>query len=556
MLLTRRAGAATPTAPWDVRPLRTPGPSAATTKGGDTLPSTPSAAIVTLNRLAFGPRPGDVTAFNGLGANDTQRLAAWVAQQLNPTSIDDSDLEARIAQAGFAVYDSTNNPNTLLARLWDWYENDNEPNGNTSSNIPRDEAIRAKLLRAIYSRRQLVEVLADYWHDHFNVHIENSSRVRTTFLHLDLVIRQNQLGRFRDLLEAVTRSSAMLYYLDNYTSSNSGPNENFCRELFELHTLGAENYLGIIQQNQVPTENGVPIGYVDADVFEATRCFTGWSFSYGVSGDGDTGLFLYRPEWHDRFQKNVLGQFIPQDQPDLKDGHDVLDALASHPGTGRFVARRLCRRFVSDTPSEALVQTVASVFTAQWQAPDQLKQVYEAIFLSDEFRTTWAEKIKRPFEHAVSALRASGSTFSPKMDDGDTQDFLWRFDDTGHEPFHWPAPDGFPDTRNAWQSMSPMVMSWRLAGWLADFDDDQDNLFIDVVAQTPGSVRTPNELADFWIDQILNRPMTLADRQEVVDFIAQGTNPDFDLNLQNSSTASRLRSMVALILMSPDFFWR
>ena len=521
------------------------------------MPATPAAGIVALNRLGFGPRPGDLAAFDALGSTDPDRLAAYVAQQLDPDSLADTELEGRLNDAAYVSIGISSDPDTYLATLWDWYINDNAPNGQTSSSIPRDELTRWTFLRAMYSKRQLVEVLADFWHDHFNVDIDHASFVRATFPHLDLVIRQQLLGNFRTMLESVARSTSMLYYLDNYTSSNAGPNENFSRELFELHTLGAENYLGVLQQHQVPTDgNGLPIGYVDADVFEATRCFTGWSFSYGVSGDGDTGLFYYRPDWHDRFQKHVLGTFIPQDQPDLKDGRDVLDALASHPGTGRHIARKLCRRLIADDPPQSVVDAAAAVFTAQWQASDQLKQVVEVVLLSDEFRNTWGEKIKRPLEIAVSAMRACGADFTLKMDDGDTNSFLWRYDDTGQELFNWPAPNGFPDVRGAWTSMTPRVMTWRLCGWLIDFDDDNGDFYLDVLGQTPPAVRSANELADFWIDRVLGRPMDTGDRAEIVQFMAQGVNPDFDLDLTDEDTADRLRSMVGLLLMSPDFLWR
>jgi len=180
----------------------------------------------------------------------------------------------------------------------------------------------------------------------------------------------------------------MLYYLDNYTNSVSGPNENWARELFELHTMGAENYLGVLQQEDVPTDpEGRPIGYVDADVFESTRCFTGWSVANGQSGAANNGTFLYRPGWHDRFQKHVLKVLLPADQPDQVDGRTVLDTLANHPGVARYVSGRLCRRLIGDNPSQATIDAVAAVFFAQRAAPDQLKQVVRAILLSDEFRT-------------------------------------------------------------------------------------------------------------------------------------------------------------------------
>lgn len=521
------------------------------------LPALPAAKIVALNRMGFGPRPGELNAFQALGTNDIDRLTAYVDQQLDPASLTDTTLDSRLAQANFESVGQSSDPDTYLATLWSWYINNNAPSGNTSSSVPEDELTRATFLRAMYSKKQLVEVLADFWHNHFNVYANHSSFVRATLPHLDLVLRTHLLGNFRAMLEAVARSTSMLYYLDNYTSTNGGPNENFSRELFELQTLGAENYLGVRPQSGVPTDGGGrPVGYVDADVFEATRCFTGWSFSFGSGGDGDTGLFHYRSEGHDRFQKNVLGMFVPQDQVDLKDGRDVLDALASHPGTGRHIARKLCRRLISDNPPQNVVDAAAAVFTAQWQAPDQLKQVYRTILLSDEFRTTWGEKVKRPFEVAVSALRVTAANFTLKMNDSDTNSFLWRYDDAGQEIFHWPAPNGFPDVRGAWQRMTPRLMSWRLCGWLVDFTQSGGQHYLNLVGATPPAIRSANALADYWIVRILGRAMSAEDREEIVRFMGQGINPDFDLNLDDEGTADRLRAMVGLILMSPDFLWR
>lgn len=520
-------------------------------------PPLPEASIIALNRMGFGPRPGDVAAFNALGASPQERMAAYVAQQLDPESLDDSELQSRLSAAGFESVDLSPDPDTYLATLWDWYINGNAPSGNTSSSWPRDELVRATFLRGMYSKKQLVEVLTDFWVNHFNININDSSFVRATYAHFNLVLRQNLLGNFRTMLEAVASSTAMLYYLDNYTSSDDGPNENFSRELFELHTLGSENYLGTMPQSEVPQDtNGIPIGYVDADVFESTRCFTGWSFSRGSGDDGDTGLFFYRSDDHDRFQKTVLGVFIPQDQDDLVDGRTVLDSLASHPGTGRHIARKLCRRMISDDPSQGVIDTVAAVFTAQWQAPDQLAQVMETILLAPEFLATWGEKVKRPFEIAVGSMRACGADFTLKMEDSDTSSFLFRYDDAGQDLFTWPAPNGFPDTREAWMRMTPRVMSWRLCNWLIDFDDDGGNFYLDVLSQTPGGVRTANELADFWIQRILRRAMDPVDREQIVQFMAQGINPDFDLDFSDEDTRDRLRSMVGVILMSPDFLWR
>jgi len=520
-------------------------------------PGLPPGAVIALNRMGFGPAPGDIAAFDALGGDDATRLAAYVAQQLDPDSIDDSEVETRIADANFESIDLSPDPDTYLAILWDWYTNDGAPSGNTSSSIPRDELIRVKFMRTMYSKRQLVEVMADFWHDHFNVYSSVSSHVRAPLPHFDMVVRLELLGNFRTLLESVSRSTSMLRYLDNYTSSNAGPNENFSRELFELHTLGAENYLGVLPQSEVPKDtNGIPIGYVDADVFESTRCFTGWSYSYGPDDDGDTGLFYYRFPWHDRFQKLVLGNFIPADQENLKDGRDVLDALAAHPGTGRHIARKLCRKFIADDPPQAVVDAAAAVFTAQWQAPDQIKQVLETILLSNEFLSTWGEKTKRPLEIVAGALRAGGVDWTLKMEDSDTNSLLSRFRDAGQYFFEWPAPNGYPDVRDAWKSMTPRVQGWRLVNWLIDMDDNNGGYYVDIVAETPNGVRSANELSDYWIDRILGRPMDADDRDEIVEFMAQGINPDLDFDLNDENIADRVRAMAGVLFMSPNFLFR
>jgi uncharacterized protein (DUF1800 family) len=346
-----------------------------------TLPSPPSAAVIAFTRMCFGPRPGDIAAFNALASNDPDRLTAFVEQQLDPASIDDSACDARITAAGFTSL------NKSQAQLW--LDHVESGVGWSERIRPFFEIERMAFLRGVHSKRQLVEVLADFWHNHFNV-FGYEYWIGPLWVHFDRdVIRAHQLGNFREMLEAVATSPCMLYSLDNYTSSNAGPNENWARELFELHTLGAENYLGVMRQSDVPDDGlGNPVGYVDDDIFEATRCFTGWTFDF------DTGLFGYRGDWHDHFQKNVLGNYIPPNQAALSDGKDVLDAVAFHPGTARHIARKLCRRFISDDPPQTVVDAAAAVFEAGQNESDQLAQVVRAILLSPEFVTTWGEKAR------------------------------------------------------------------------------------------------------------------------------------------------------------------
>ena len=270
--------AAAAAAPGDVPPMR----SRPEGRAGETPLTVPSLAGIVLNRAAFGPWPGDIAAFNALGTSDDQRLQAWVDTQLNPAAIPDPDCDARLANSGFTTLNKT------LEQLWAQHILGNPPWEVRMR--PFWETQRATFIRAVYSRRQLKEVLADFWHNHFNVFGDDSIQ-GPVFVHYDRdVIRANMLGNFRAMLEAVARSTGMMYMLDNYTSSVTGPNENFARELFELHTMGAENYFGVMRQDDVPVDpQGRPLGYVDADVFEATRCFTGWSVANGQSGAPNTG---------------------------------------------------------------------------------------------------------------------------------------------------------------------------------------------------------------------------------------------------------------------------
>jgi uncharacterized protein (DUF1800 family) len=530
-------------------PLRSPG--AGFTASTAALPW-PPVAVIALNRLAFGPRPGDLSAFQALGSSDEERLYAYIDQQLDPGSINDSVLEARLAEAAFTTLEKS------LAQLWADHMVNNLGSYSLRT-LPLREVERALFIRAVHSRRQLVEVLADFWHNHFSVYGWDFYAA-PTWVHYDRdVIRGHLLGNFREMLEGVATSPAMLYYLDNYTNSRAGPNENWARELFELHTLGAENYLGVRRQNEVPRDgNGRPVGFVDDDVYEATRCFTGWTVANSTSGPGgNTGLFLYRDDWHDRFQKTVLGRFIPADQEALQDGRDVLDVLAAHPGTGRFICRKLCRRLIGDDPPENVVQSAAALFVEQKDAPDQLKQVVRHILRSPEFRTTWGQKVKRPLEAVVSALRAADADWVIKIGDGDSDSFMYSYGQCGQPPFAWAGPDGYPDVKDAWQSTPSLVMRWRMFNWLITVTDDLSNYRLDLVGQTPAGTRTPNELADFWIDRILGRALAATDRQIIVDFMAQGRNADLDLPLDtDSEVKDRLRTMVALIMMSPDAHWR
>jgi uncharacterized protein (DUF1800 family) len=514
-------------------------------------------AVIVLNRMGFGPRPGDIDAFNALGSTDEERLRAYVGQQLNPDSIDDSDLDARYAAAGFETLHKTHdelyfdhiasNPyDSNDDTYWEWYSK------------PAYELVDATLLRAVYSRKQLVEVLADFWHNHFNVYFWQDDGVPLLVSYNRDVLRAHMLGNFRQMLEAVARHPSMLYYLNQNNSSDAGPNENYARELFELHTLGAENYLGVRDPNSVEKDaNGVSIGYVDNDVYEAARCFTGWRIDDDL-GDWEDGVeksgrFLYYRPWHDRFNKLVLGQYIPADQEDLKDGRDVLDLLAHHPGTARYIARKLCRRLIADLPPDSVVEAAAAAFMEHRHAPDQLKRVVETILLSPEFSQTFGQKIKRPLEAALSMTRALDADFT-RVPSG----IPWMVNMMGQPIFERRPPDGYPDVKEAWANSMSILYRWNFAVGIAEnwMDDEDARLTIrtDVYAQTPTELRTAESLADFWIPRLLGRAMSDSDREAVISVMAQEYAPDDELPEDHVQYV--LPGMIEVIMMSPDFQWK
>lgn len=548
-----------------VREMRRPG---AAERAAEEPRTPPSMAILALTRLGFGPTASDIAAFEALPGPDLARLTAWVDQQLDPTAIPDAACDARLAASGFSTLNKT------LTQLFldhhvadpDWYERIR----------PATETELSTWTRAVYSKRQLFEVLVDFWHNHFNVYAWEFIEAPLWVHHDRDVIRAHALGNFRQMLEAVVKSPSMLVYLDNYINFAAdldgnpvGSNENFAREMIELHCLGAENSYGNLPREQVP---GYPNsnGYCQQDVVDVARALTGWTFAIDwvqwdcpEGGDND-GHFFYCDEAHDTLPKQVLGTVIPGGGTAASDGQSVLDRLAAHPACGRFVARKLCRRLVGDFPPQSLVDSAAALFTAQWQAPDQIRQVVRHIVLSNEFRTTWGEKVKRPFEIAASALRAGGADFPFTVflaDEDAVNSFHWYFEAGGQALFSWHPPNGYPDVRGAWQSANPRVALWRLVNWLVEEDGNGNDRFFDITGATLASpARSAEAIVDFWMPRIFGRALDAADREELVDFMAAGHNPAFALPIDTNDwpdyTQDRLRTLVGLMLMSPEFLWR
>lgn len=529
-----------------------------------TLPRPPF-AVRMLNQLSWGPTRESIAEFEAMGGNDLQRLRNWVDWQLAWSAIDDSAVDARLASAGYVTLGK---PLTQL-----WSEHAAVTDDYELRMRPAREVQRATFVRAVFSRRQLLERMVEFWHDHFNVTCTDYSAGPVyAHYHRD-VIRAHALGNFRAMLEDVARSTAMMYYLDNIANTRSGPNENFARELLELHTLGAMHYLGFTDPFQVPPDPddaNYPAGYTDIDVYETAAAFTGWSVKNGhwqFPSEND-GTFVYRQMWHDAGPKFVLGRLLNPEQPAMKDGRDILDRLASHPGTARFVCTKLIRRFVTDAPPAALVRSAAAVFRAHWQAPDQIARVMRHILTSDAMYNAWGQKQKRPIEAVVAALRASGSGLTLRVGHNRSNELMWKLGFTGHLPYEWPAPNGYPDRAQDWSGANTYAMTWELLGWLTEAKEDDGTPLLPILQISRSEVPTwtASALVDYWCRRLLGYLPDPSRRQTLIRFMAQNGDPDGYVigdtetwvsgDLKRHYNQSRLRSMVALILMSPEFMSR
>ncbi|MCX7553559.1 DUF1800 domain-containing protein [Marinicella sp. S1101] len=545
---------------------------------------------VVYSRLGYGITPGifDQVRWAALGSSDSERLANFVDQQL--AGGNDTNLDNRINQAGNYV-----TLNKGLGQMWQDHHV-NSGSGLRSSSRPIYEMERLKFLRATYTLFPLQERIADFWHDHFSLN-GRSFYARSTMTSWDRdVIRTHMLGNFQSFLTATARHPAMLYYLDNYNNSVSEPNENYARELIELHTLGVENYFGLAEQDEVPMisvpERGGPWPsdgmiqeyYVDNDVYEATRCLTGWRVN-DSSSNGDTGFFMYDDERHDRFQKSVLtgGQInIPANQGQT-DGDNVLALLARHPGTAKHIAGKLARFFISDNPPQSLIDDVADVFYENRNAADQLKQVFVALFNHPEFSNpaNWQAKLKRPFDTVVSAMRALRTNFTVKPDDDNSNNLEYRMDDTGHYPFEWQAPDGYPTKSSYWMSSTALIQTWKTVDWL--IDRSNSGTYITPVRVTTLNNFTanpedmsPENVVAWWMQRILNTTPVQGWSgdpvfESAVNFLRQRPSDesypswprdkaipreDLEENSWPYRWHERLRGTLSLLLASPYFMQR
>jgi uncharacterized protein (DUF1800 family) len=553
-----------------VQPLK-PGPEVIS----GLAPNPPMAALV-LNKAGFGPRPGDIGAFNALGVDDVSRLTTWVDEQLNPT-IADPEVDARIAPfiAPGMAYDTINK---TAAQLWSEHAEFDGNNSYLVTNRPRWQMERLCVLRAVYSKWQLRELMNDFWFNHFNVQ-GNRDKVRSLLPNYDQQIRSRVFGNFYEMLEANSKTASMLYYLDNYRNSWPNPNENYAREVLELHTLGAiENYYGTVDPNTIGNNSkGERAGYSEIDVFQFARALTGWSVADGTGGALNTGEFFFRADKHyDEHASeaiNVMDMSLGTDGGEA-DVTDILRYLADHYGTARFIAWKLCTRLVGDNPPESLVSSTADEFYNRSNDSDQLKEVTRHILMSNEFQTTWGAKVKRPLENIVAAMRATDMDINFRDDHSPSDSIFYRLGDTGQSPYDNETPTGFPDEKALWSGSGPLVSSWRTITYFlnrsASTYDDPDtgingglryfNLAEQANAEITNSTnRTPTQLVDMWVMKLRGYTYDATTRSRLISYVEDKSGVGSTQPLLNTdditeySNYQRItHTLVGLILMAPD----
>jgi uncharacterized protein (DUF1800 family) len=452
--IARAAGADAPMVapPGPVAPPPPVAPASAVSVAGDRQ------ILHALSRLTYGARPGDVERVRALG------LSAWIDRQLRPRTIDDSATERALAEL-----------TTLRMSIHELLREYPRPDPRLRAQIASGEMSRqemlerypiekrpvriadelraAKVLRAVTSERQLEEVMVEFWFNHFNVFAGKGDVRWYVSAYEREAIRPYAMGKFPDLVRATAHHPAMLFYLDNWLSAKpdyriqagpnrgrlAGLNENYARELMELHTLGVDG------------------GYTQKDVTEVARAFTGWT----IDRPRTDAHFIFRPGMHDGGEKIVLGQRIPAGGG-REDGEHVIELLTRQTATARFVATKLVRRFVSDTPPPALVARVAgSYLHTGGDIPSMLRTIFESPEFTSE--DAYRAKIKKPFEFVASAVRALGGS----TDVQGAMALARASAEIGEPLYQAQPPTGYADRGEVWVNAGALLARMNFALGLA-----------------------------------------------------------------------------------------
>jgi hypothetical protein len=436
-------------------------------------------------RITMGPTPTDLAQASSLG------YGGYLEYHLNPGAIDDSALDARLA----TLTTLTMQPYQLYAL--------------TASQVI-NELTEAVILRSVLSKRQLFERVVEFWTDHFNIDITKEADTYLKTVDDRDVIRANALGTFPALLWASAHSPAMLQYLDNSSSVKGNPNENYAREIMELHTLGVDG------------------GYTQQDVKEVARCFTGWGMFGRSTTDVRAGTFRFDLSKHDQNQKVVLGHTIPINGG-MQDGLTVLNILSAHPSTARYIAGKLCRWFLGDSVPQGVIDSVAATYTTTGgDIKAMIRQALSPNVLFGAF-----PRYKRPYHLMVSAMRMLPTTITA------TSGLRSQLQGAGQRPFYWTTPDGYPDYTEFWVGL--ILPRWNFGASL--LNGNVSGVAVDQAAFFAG-LSTAQQMADQIDTAMFGGEMPAPEKNRIRTFL-----------LPDAPTAARKRDAIALAIGAPSFQW-
>lgn len=460
----------------------------------------PSQEYHLLSRTSFGVTKETLSEISSLGSE------AYLEQQLDYKSVPDNSTEKYIARK----FPSLKKDITPLLQKRDW-EVGYEVQQSTS-------------YRAIFSRRQLFEVMVDFWNTHFSIYIWDDYSPWLKVEDDRSVIRPHALGKFPDMLKASSKSVAMLTYLDNHYNYKDGPNENYARELLELHTMGVDN------------------GYTQKDVEELARCLTGWGIDWRRK---KFGQFRFAKNDHDDQGKTVFGIDIPA-KGGIKDAERVIEALAEHPSTAWYISFKLCRRFVADIPPQTLVNEIADIYK---NTGGDIKEMLRGIFASVDFQNSIDQKIKRPFDYAISLLRALNPGRNKNADSG----LNWYLYTLGQAPFEWAPPNGYPEAARHWIHTSGLLSRWNFAlylgqGYLWGFKSVTDKYLKKM------NEHNAEEYVAVLLDELLFRPLSGTDKEKLLSFASEGKSTT--KTIVDWKRREIIQGLLALILSSAYYQYR
>ncbi len=436
-----------------------------------------------LSRASYGPWVGDVQKLREKG------IEKWLEEQLEPEKINDIACEVR-------------------ARRFETIHLNEGACFDFKRESLRQDILRHTLLRAIYSQRQLLEVMSGFWTDHLNISLDKGDCIYYKASDDRRVVRQNALRHFKPMILSSAKSPAMLEYLDgkeNKIKPSGVPNENYARELLELHTLGVHG------------------GYCQKDVYELARCLTGWT----LPGESERGKVQFVADLHDNGEKHLLGKTVPAGGGE-KDLATAVDIIFSHPNCARYVAGKITNHFVSQ-PSDNLLKAAVSSFEKH---PDgDIQATLKTVLLSPEFMADRGTKIKRPFNFIVSLLRSLGADTHAH---NDLLEYLQRM---GQMPFQYPTPDGYPEDPDFW--MGTLLWRWKFALACCSAEIESVSLDFESFFSSLGFSENDKAIAS----------------KAFAHFI--GRDPDAtELSALNSYSADRRvqrKDLISLVLCSPAF---